>query len=108
MTDRDREVYSKRVRARLDALEAKKRAAEDKVRDIQRQIEELLVGQSPITVGAWITWVSANRERYGRVLSIHSRYRGFEYRVAVTTKDGRVIGQANVDEGAEPTLREGR
>lgn len=102
---RDHEVYSKRVRDRLDALEAKKHTAELKVRAVERQIEELLCGQSPIWVGARITWTSANRERYGTVTSITTAYRGFTYRVTVTTKAGQPIGMATVDEHQQPTLR---
>ena len=44
------------------------------------------------------------RVRFGRVLAITTRYRGFEYRVAVLTKGGREIGQATVDESHHPTL----
>lgn len=101
----NREVYSTRVRAKLDALQAKKHAAELKVRTIDRQIEELLVGQSPIWIGSRIVWVSANRERYGTVTSISTAYRGFSYRVTVTTKAGHPIGAATVDESQQPTLR---
>ncbi len=104
--DRDKQVYSKRVRSKLDSLETRKYLAEQNVRAINRQIEELLAGQSPIRVGSRITWVSANRERYGTVVAIQTVWRGFEYRVNVTTKAGRVIGSAQVSESQEPTLRE--
>ena len=104
MNHLDHAVYSKRVRAKLDALEAKKHAAELKVREIERQIEELLASQSPIGPGAPITWIAANRERYGRVQSVRRCYQGFEYRVLITTKDGRVIGSATVREDQQPQL----
>lgn len=101
----DTHVFSTAVRKRLDALREKQRLAEIKVRDIVRAIQELLVGQSPIGVGDRITFVSgSDRVRFGRVLAITTRYRGFEYRVAVLTKSGREIGQATVDESHHPTL----
>jgi hypothetical protein len=108
MHDNDRCVYSPKVRRRLDSLEAKKHALELKVRDVDRQIQELLVGQSTIGPGDRIKWLAANRERYGRVIAVRTAYRGFEYRVEITTKDGgRVIGQATVGESDQPTLLHG-
>lgn len=104
MLDRDREVHSKRVRVQLDALEAKLEAAQLKVRAIERQVEELLVGQSAISVGSVIVWASANRMRRGRVLSVSTNYRGYVFRVVVLTKCGREIGNATVDEGNCPVL----
>lgn len=104
MGDRAREVYTKRIRARLDALEAKRHAAELRVRAIRRQIEELIVGQSPIGPGDVIEWESGGRSRRGRVLSVYSNYRGFDYRVAIVTKAGRQIGIATVGEGHHPVL----
>jgi hypothetical protein len=101
---RDNEVYTKAVRRKLDALAEKLHAAENRVRDINRQIEELIVGQSVIQPGARVVWVSGARDRYGRVLSVRSVYRGFEYRVAVLTKSGREIGTATLNESHQPEL----
>jgi hypothetical protein len=105
MLNRDREVYSKAVLRKLDALESKKLALEIRVRDLDRRMEELLVGQSPIHVGDCIVWVSSTRERYGRVTSIRTGYNGYEYRVTVLTKAGREIGMATVSEHHQPELR---
>lgn len=105
MADRDRDVYSPKVRNRLDALEAKRLALILKAQQVERQIQELLVGQSPIQPGHMIMWNSNQRVRYGRVISVRTAYRGFEYRVDITTKDGtRVIGQATVGESDHPVF----
>lgn len=102
----DKWVYSKSVRRKVDSLEARKRALELKMRDLDREIEELLTGQSAIGVGDRIVWDAGSRERYGTVLAVMTQWRGFVYRVAVTTKDGRVIGNATVEESHQPRLKE--
>ncbi len=105
MSDRDRDVYSKATRRKLDALEARKRRLSDQVREVDRAIEELICGQSPIVPGDRIIWFSGSRTRHGRVVAVRSTYRGqFEYRVEVTTQAGRVIGTATVGEQDQPQL----
>jgi hypothetical protein len=101
-----RNTFCKKVRAKVDRLRERKHQLEVKLRELEREIEDVLCGQSPFRIGDLIWWRAGQRERYGRVLAISSSYYGtFEYRVEVTTKDGaRVIGQARVTESDQPEL----
>lgn len=97
-------VYTSKVRAKLEKLEAAKHRAELRARKIAQRIEELIAGQSPIRAGAVITWEGSNRILRGRVVSVRTSYRGFEYRVNILTKSGKAIGMATVTEDKFPGL----
>ncbi len=94
----DGHVYSAKVRNRLKTLTKKKWEAEQRVKDIQYEIDRLICGQAPIKVGDLVVWDGTARVRRGRVVYVSDRYNGFHYRVEIMTRDGRVIGHAEVGE----------
>jgi hypothetical protein len=100
----DHEVYSKRDRERIDKLDDQIYALEKRIAQLKQKQEEIACRTSPIQPGDLIEWMSGNRLRRGRVISVRKDYCGFEYRCNVVAKNGRILGFANVDTRREPTL----
>ena len=97
----------KRIRNLNDASNSLKKQIDDfayklrrRIEMIDKQIEEIEVGETPIKVGMIITWTvgrPANQiTRRGRVISVQKcgRWSGvdFEYRCRVLSKAGKEIG----------------
>lgn len=102
-------VYPKKVQQRVDAIEAEQRKLQDRIRSLEREKVELIVGQSPIKVGAKIKWSrggNVERTMIGRVTQVSERHwrNGFEYRVVILSKSGKALGMANVNEEHHPEL----
>lgn len=100
-------VYTKKVQQEIDRIDREIRSLSDRVIALHRRRNAVICGQSPIKPGALITWVSnAGRTRVGRVREVLERYNHeFEYRCELlSSKGGRVIGMANVNENHHPEL----
>lgn len=102
-------VFSPAVQAQIDALEEEIHQLKRRQTLLERRIDELKAGQSPLKVGDIIVWESGKCTKRGRILSVacNSYCRGFEYRCVILGKNDQEIGYATVGSERGPLLEGG-
>lgn len=90
-----------------------KAVADRGIAKLQKRIEEIESGETPIQPGSIITWEKGTGDRIrfkrGRVISVspckgYERKTGFRYRVCILSVRGKEIGFADINDGDEPMI----
>ena len=100
-------AYVPEVKAAINVLNKEKEELQDRINEIDAEISELKVGQSPIKPGDLINWFQGGRVRRGRVVKVICEWsERFRYRVHILSQANKELGTANVTEDHQPQLEE--